>query len=80
MKNLMMLLCLTVMLRVWWNAPNDFASSGNGIVLNIDFGTADYFIVRQDNGKMGRIRWTDVIKSQWVEVKTEKSAKSWAGE
>jgi len=72
MKKIMTLMCLTVMLRVWWPAHSQFGedyTSGNGILV----GYMDRWAsIRKDNGDLIIILWHKINKSKWVEVKAER--------
>ena len=75
MKRIIQLICLTVMLRVWWSDTNIFSSvtSGNGIVIG-SFGeyAPGYLIVRQDDGNIVDIVMGSVYKSEYEDIKVKK--------
>jgi hypothetical protein len=73
MKQILSLLLLTVMLRVWWPDYQAFGQSykaGTGIL--IDVGEDDFSLVRTDDGNLTWVMFNHINKTKWVEVKAEK--------
>jgi len=73
MKNVIKLLMLTVMLKVWWHDHGMWGSDHEheGIYLN---GTIhkDEIFVRDEHGTLCWVNTEDITKQKWVEVKAEK--------
>lgn len=79
MKNILPMLLLTVMLRVWWNGHvsglGKPVEAGDGIFLYMAggiFPDGPMWQVRTDKGRMMTIFAKNVYKTKWVEVKAEK--------
>ena len=83
MKKIMTLMCLTVMLRVWYYDQNtcnfyDFDKSKETLHTGIcvsGFGTRrgnPFLIVRKDDGTMHNVCSNGIVKTKWVEVKAER--------
>ena len=76
MKNIIRLLCLTVMLRVWWyyggldiSHPGE---TGTGILIGTYGDTSTQLLVRRNNGSLYTIIRGTIIKTKWVEVSADK--------
>jgi len=67
-KNLLSMILMTIMLRVWWGG-NFLINEGTGIMIGSSSGMLE---VRLDNGKIKRIDSGLITKSEWVEVTVEK--------
>ncbi len=71
MKKIFHLICLTVMLRVWWSSAVLGPDAGTGIVVGSFGQYSGHLIVRKDDGELIHILYTNVYKNKFVEVKAE---------
>lgn len=72
MKKYLSLLCLVLMLRVYWEQEGMFSKEidkGSGIVVNWDK-DAWFCSVKDDkDSKIYRIQYSRITKSEWVDIK-----------